>query len=127
MHKWPISEDESFNETQRRYMYNLFAYLPNGTESVHIVCARYDQSPSLKFHEGKTVYDVLGHLPTPIFRDFICSKDNKLSLLRYLYESWNTRCNSDLQLTLGGGFSDIMKSMCVHNGEVVSVHGLQST
>ncbi len=76
---------------------------------------------------GSKVYDVQCHLPTPMFRDFICSKENKSSLLRYLCESWNTRCDSDLQLILGADFSDIMKTLCVHNGEVVSVHGLQST
>ena len=118
---WSFSEGESFNETQQRYMHNLLAYLPDGTKSVHIVCDRYEKSPSLKSREreyrsrGKPqkVYDIQGHLPTPVWRDFICSKENKSSLLRYLCESWSSKCNSDLQLILGGGFSDITKTVCI--------------
>ena len=91
---------------------------------------------SLKSVERKTrmkgkqvkLYDVQGNLPTSPFNNFICSTENKLSLLRYLAESWTDDMVSagiPVKFFIAGGFDGATRTVMVSEGHTEDVTLLQ--
>lgn len=138
VHRCTFLPNETFSSVQNRYFKKIMAELPDGTSSVHFCCDRYDHKPSLKsmerdYRKGDKVlrqYDIKGHLPTPCFRDFIVSDDNKAALLSFLSESWShgpLHQESVHQFIISGGFQDEIKTVVVSAQGVTDIPELQST
>ena len=75
------------------------------------------------------LYDVSKHYTAPDATDFFAADANKASLLRFICEelSEGPLQDKDIQLYLGGAFTDETKTLLVNDQLVTSVPELQST
>lgn len=138
---WSFRKDEYFESLADRYMRNLLFDCPKGTDSIHVCCDRYVED-SLKSSEkvsrsgsakGKAV-EVDGHFKTPDPATFFSVNSNKSSLQNYLCETFVTKLTSshmsllgNRKIYLGGGFTDVEKTVVIKQGKVSEVPQLAST
>ena len=121
--RWSFHNDETFGAVARLYRNHLPTDIPNGTDSVHFCCDRYNHLSlkSLEQHHryarsrSARQFEISKHYTVPNQQELFSLSPNKAGLLNFLCERW---CDEEL---LGGGFKDEMKSAHVTAGIVADV------